>query len=546
MTRRPGRSLALAILFGVGAIASGLAPAFARQATPVATPAASPAASPTAAGTAFEAVDCAALGVPVEEAGGLAVECGFVAVPEAHADPGGRAIRLATSVVRGGGDPATPPLVFLHGGPGGTGVDAGVELALAFPGRDVIAFDQRGAGQSTPTLACPDYSARVLAYLVGGANGPAELDAGVAALARCRDDLTAQGIDLAAYNAEEVAADVDDLRRVFGYEDVDLFGSSNGTFLAQVVMRERPEHLRAVVLASLLPATGGLGKVTGPDRSLTRFFADCAADPACDAAFPDLRGAWQETIAALDADPAVIEVEGADGGTRNATLDAERFVALVFLSVYGQETIDLMPAVLTAARAGNFDYFAGAYGQLAAIGGLGITDGAQFSMDCNDYQNAVPPGDAAGEAPGRLPGVDRVLARILDTYARICGPDADPAVRWPTVNPPGAEPLAPVTSDVPTLILAGEYDPTTPPQNAERVAPTLANATVVEFPDLSHNDTNGNPCAVAVTRSFLDDPTAAPDLGCVAGVGTPFLIPGAEEASPAGDASPIADATPEI
>ena len=60
----------------------------------------------------------------------------------------------------------------------------------------------------------------------------------VAARLICRDRWLDQGIDLAAYNSFETAADVADLWQALGYEQVNLFGGSYGSLLAQAIMRE--------------------------------------------------------------------------------------------------------------------------------------------------------------------------------------------------------------------------------------------------------------------------------------------------------------------
>jgi pimeloyl-ACP methyl ester carboxylesterase len=79
-----------------------------------------------------------------------------------------------------------------------------------------------------------------------------------------------------------------------------------------------------------------------------------------------------------------------------------------------------------------------------------------------------------------------------------------------------------VHSDLPTLVLADEYDPVTPPANSKRVADALSGSTYVEFPGLGHAAVFAVPeCPEIIFRGFLRDPTAPVDTSCVSTMGPP-------------------------
>ncbi|HEV8214264.1 MAG TPA: hypothetical protein VGP95_00470, partial [Gemmatimonadaceae bacterium] len=86
----------------------------------------------------------------------LKVECYTLAVPESRRKPNGRTLHLAVVVVRAA-TPSHPPLVMLHGGPGGSGIRTYLPAARTELGRnrDDVVYDQRGAGYSEPKL-CPN------------------------------------------------------------------------------------------------------------------------------------------------------------------------------------------------------------------------------------------------------------------------------------------------------------------------------------------------------------------------------------------------------
>lgn len=74
---------------------------------------------------------------------------------------------------------------------------------------------------------------------------------------------------------------------------------------------------------------------------------------------------------------------------------------------------------------------------------------------------------------------------------------------------------APVSSDVPVLVFAGEFDPDTPPAWGRRVLKTLPNARYVEMRGRSHG-ASFNACGAEITMAFLRDPAAPLPLDCAA------------------------------
>ncbi|MEO1087842.1 MAG: alpha/beta fold hydrolase, partial [Acidobacteriota bacterium] len=147
---------------------------------------------------------------------GATVEIAFVRFPTTHPDPG-------------------PPVFFLAGGPGGSGVE-GAAIVGAHPqvrlleGRDVIGVDQRGTGLSRPDLTVD--VAEDHALPTDRAVGDAEMKAAVRRAAEAtRRHWRAQGVDPAAYNTEESAADLDAVRRALGLGEIALWGTSYGSHL---------------------------------------------------------------------------------------------------------------------------------------------------------------------------------------------------------------------------------------------------------------------------------------------------------------------------
>src|SRR5687768_14084527 len=167
-------------------------------------------------------------------------ELGHLRVPGNRALAGSREITLRFVRFRATGARPGSPIVYLAGGPGGSGIGAAygtrfpLFLALREHG-DVIAFDQRGTGvdprteDDEPDTDCDEE------YLVDPTK-PLERAAGGAAMAeavrRCAARLARDGFNLAGYTTRESAADLEDLRVALGAEKLTLWGISYGTHLS--------------------------------------------------------------------------------------------------------------------------------------------------------------------------------------------------------------------------------------------------------------------------------------------------------------------------
>jgi pimeloyl-ACP methyl ester carboxylesterase len=103
---------------------------------------------------------------------------------------------------------------------------------------------------------------------------------------------------------------------------------------------------------------------------------------------------------------------------------------------------------------------------------------------------------------------------ILLLTALTCS-DVDVAAAPPGFNDP-------VRSDIPTLVLAGEYDPVTPPDQSRHASESLSHSTFVLFPGMGHSEVFASPeCPEIIFRAFLADPLANVDTSCIASMGPP-------------------------
>ena len=220
----------------------------------------------------------------------LKVECGHLIVDETRGDPKSRRIKVAVAIVRAAQPkPGVPPVFYLHGGPGGSALPGLPRTLASTTAREFIAadqdwvfIDQRGGGQSVPNLDCPGTH-------LTDAGPPTEQDAqGIVA---CLKAFQAQGVNLSRYNAVEVAKDVQDLRQVLGYKQIDLFGGSYGTRIEAAIQTHQPQGIRAVVQDSPWPpeADWTVGGPAMVSTSIDIVMKKCAAVAECAKRYPDLK-----------------------------------------------------------------------------------------------------------------------------------------------------------------------------------------------------------------------------------------------------------------
>lgn len=460
---------------------------------------------------------------PFSVPGGLNVECGYLTVPEDRRQPGGRTIRLAVAIVRSSsGNPALDPLVYLAGGPGSAATRTTVSLARGFAGflgnRDFIVFDQRGTGFSQPALMCPEVAQLNYDLLVRGAGRAEKVQAELETLLRCRNQLTREGIDLAAYHSAASAADLNDLRIELGYSQVNLLGISYGTRLALTAMREYPEGIRSVILDSVYPPQVNLytEMPANADRAFTTLFNGCTAKPACNAAYPDLETVFYDLVDRLNAAPVTVAMrDPRSGASVNAVFDGHRLVGLLFSMLYRTDVIPRLPRMIYNAWHGDYALLASLESQRLARQSS-FSHGTYFSVQCSEEIPFAAP-ETVATSRAAYPRLSTFFSGIIENTPeifRLC--DA-----W-GVDPPDPVENQPVRSAIPTLLLAGEYDPVTPPAWGKLAAQTLDNSFFYEFPVTGHAVVTRGTCPYGIIRAFLIDPRVAPDGSCAAALSARF------------------------
>lgn len=441
---------------------------------------------------------------PVQVPSSFASTRGWLVVAEDRTDPHAPEIRLPVAIVHNRSGRDGEPVLYLAGGPGASGLPA-----AAYPGaypwledRDFIVFGQRGTASAQPALMCPEYRDAV--------SSGSDL---AAAVRQCRDRMAASGIGVEHYNSPSSVADLEDLRQVLQIETWNFYAVSYGTRLALSYARDHSARLRAMVLDSPLPPNAIYDDESAVnfEAALRAIATDCAAQPACAAAYPDLETRFFDRIETSTRAP--FRMEGVEEPVTGADL-----AALIVLSS-GRDVI---------AAPGRMDAVANLDPGLAAAlsrprAASNLAWGMRLSVWCRE---ALPFSDRSrrSQAGPALGGYESAAIR-----PELCA-------AW-DVAPLGAEVVAPVVSEVPTLIVAGEFDPLTPPAWGLRAAETLANSRVVSVRGEAHNPTQqwgGDGCAMSLVGRFIETPdamlSAAESELCVFARPAPrYALPGAAE-----------------
>jgi len=443
------------------------------------------------------------------------IDCGELIVLENRQSGDSRTLRLAVAIVQSlSENPRPDPVVWLQGGPGGSTVRSMQAVARSDfwrslrEERDLVFYDQRGTGFSEPTF-CPELNSVLNAILYEGVPAEERTEKRVQALRECREKMIAEGVDLSVYNSAASAQDLRDLRVALGYEGWNLLGGSYGTRLALTTMRDAPEGIRAVILNATSPpnARRWTESLRNFDRSLQLLFDQCAADSDCADLFStDPETAFFDMLDGLEAEPLIAAMSDTTKFPRGEIiLDGELMAAAAFQALYFEPVIPFLPLIFREVSARNTDALAALADGIAPDPNR-ISQGFYYSVECYEVEpfNPLEAIELARAQHPRLAAVDYYVSENVNH--ELCA-------AWHSERA-GAIEVEAVVSDIPTLIMAGEFDPITPPRYGELAGETLSNSYYSEARAAGHG-AGGSVCVRGVYNEFLDDPMRQPDFSCV-------------------------------
>ena len=435
--------------------------------------------------------------------------CGTYEVPEDRAKPEGRKVPLHVVVLPATGtDRAPDPVISFAGGPGQSSVDEAAGFAMVHAKlrerRDVVLVDLRGTGKSA-ALLCKG--------LMGEHGVQGFLDAFLPAdrVRECHADYADR--DLSQYRTAVAVDDVAEVLTALGYERVNAWGGSYGTRSALEFARRHPQRVRTLGLIGLVPPAtrAPVSFARDAQAALDGTLRECAADPACAKAFPRVAEELAAVLARAEREPVVVTIRDPQSGESHPLRLSRHGVAqTVRYMLYVPTTAVLVPLYVHAAAAGDFQPLGDTAALFARFAG-GMSDGFFLSVTCAEDVPFIGAEEAASAARGTF--LDDFRIRAQQAACR----------EWKVKPAPAAE-LAPVTSDVPTLLVSGERDPVTPSRWGDEVARTLPNAVHVIVPDGGHGfeGMNGGECVERLLDELVEKGAARGlDTSCVAKIERP-------------------------
>jgi len=374
------------------------------------------------------------------------------------------------------------PVFVLAGGPGQAGSDILPLLESGFrklrATRDIVFIDQRGTGLSgkldcDSTREVDDLDEAGQVQLIG----------------TCMKSLNKP---FRFYNTENSARDLELVRKALGYAQVNLWGGSYGTRLAQAYARLFPAAVRAMVLDGVA-APDQVIFAWGRDAqaSLDATFGQCAADPGCSKAYPNLARQFAALLARVNGGEIGLDFYHPRTARRiQMRLAPARFLQTVRTVLYSADNANRLPFLIDSADKGNWNPFVAQMYSTSDFSLEGPALGLMLAVTCAEDIPRITPAMVADEERNSF-----LAGQEVKLVPKLCRSIDVPAI-------PASEPgmIA-----APALLLSGALDPVTPPHRAESAARHMAHAQQFVVANAGHIVSQSG-CAPRLLREFIDRP----------------------------------------
>ncbi|MBM4411915.1 MAG: alpha/beta fold hydrolase [Chloroflexi bacterium] len=450
------------------------------------------------------------------------VECGTIKVPLNHDDTSKGTASLPIMVVKSNSETNAAPLYLLQGGPGGDTIETFAFLAskvdsLLPDDRDIVFYEQRGTTDATPALDCPESHELGISLLREDISYGEAMDKYTDAYNQCIDRLRGEGVDFSLFNSRQNALDTIYIAEQLGHEQIDLYGVSYGSLLAQHITRLKPSLIRSLVIDGVVPVSVSFNDRVYESRhnAFTAILNDCANDATCAASYPNLVQTYTEIMASFAKEPRLWQISDPADPTITKSVRVDNFVlqGWLFNWMYDDQIVRFIPMLLTQIANNQTD-------QVRTFASFivfndGLAEMMYMSTICSEESSVetryiLPEGNL-------LPPMEGELENDPKFRLTICV--------MSEVKPLDASMLVPFTTDVPMLIVSGRYDPITPPLFGDMVAQNNPDATHIVIPNGAHGAMLSNACAADIAKAFWANPTGTLDTSCVAGERTNFVEP---------------------
>lgn len=412
-----------------------------------------------------------------EERGGETVEAfeGTFMVPENRQKADSRQIPITYVRFPATTDTPGAPIVYLSGGPGGSGIRTARDrrfamfMALRAHG-DVIALDQRGTGASNILPECVSKEHVPNKIPVTDAEYVA---INQTALKECLAFWRDEGVDIMGYNTVENARDLEDLRRHLGAEKITLWGISYGSHLAFAALKELEGKIEKMVIASAEGLDQTVKMPARTDAYFDRLQAAIDTQPDAKAAYPDIKALMHRVHAKLEAEPVMLDVPLRAGGTAPYLFHRRDMQMIASAFVSDPRRAAQLLNLYLAVDAGIMEPIAGLVGRF-------VVPGEAISMRAMSTAMDIASGMTA---PRKARIVEQAKTALLKDYLNF-------SFHYDGIAPEldlGDGFRAKPESNVPVLLFSGTLDGRTYIESQREAVEGLSNLTIIEVKNAGHN-----------------------------------------------------------
>jgi pimeloyl-ACP methyl ester carboxylesterase len=433
-------------------------------------------------------------------------ECTEIQVPLDYANPAGETITLSLlKVPAGDRRQRVGSLVVNPGGPGGSGIEYAANSKAYFGSEvrqvfDIVGFDPRGVGESTPVQCLPDEKLDAFVASDPDPDTPAEVRESDRMIREFGRGCVERSGDLAAHvSTAEAARDIDIIRELLGDRRLSWFGASYGTLLGATYAELFPERVGRMVLdAALDPSLSAvdmsLAQARGFEVALRAYIGACVGRGGC--FLGDTVDAGARRIRQFLDEVERSPIEG-DGERR---LRIGNAVLGIWAPLYNDSYWPLLDTALQQAFRGEGRALLALSDAYTSRGPSGYVDNsveALYTVNCldADAEDAVP----SSEVPELVPRFEEASP----TFGAIFAYGLSSCAAWPISSDRDPGPLNAAGAE-PILVVGTSRDPATPLAWAEALASQLESGVLVARDGDGHGGYNaGNECVDDVVESYL-------------------------------------------
>ena len=447
----------------------------------------------------------------------LSFECGRTEVPISYDEPDGATLPLfLVRAVMAGQANRIGSLVVNPGGPGVSGADAAISAALTLPDHvmkrfDVVGFDPRGVGLSTPVECVPDDLKERLVAAEPRPTSAEQLDESFALVDEVAEGCAEEyGEALGTFNTVATARDMDRIRASLGDEQLTYLGYSYGTTLGSTYAELFPDKVRALVLdAAVDPDGDPQAKAEASAKALEAGFDAFAANCKKLLAGCPLGAEPRQFVEALLTKAATAPIVSKEAGeTRKATPGV--ILTAIQAALYDTGSWPQLAQALAAANKGD------------AQGVFSLADNYTGRLEDDTYSNLLDANLAINCADSEETVEERDIRALVAEW----GPKypffgAGSALGLYNCSPWEAErtplPERDAEGAAPILVIGTTGDPVTPMPGAQDLAEDLESGVLLTWQGREHGAYPKSECVTAAVNSYLIDLKAPMDgLTCPA------------------------------